>query len=103
MFETPVIRTDGRIKTMEFSEEGKAAFSAQQFNFKKLAQLMISFVMGIKIEDMPANYCIVDEMENFLRTGDIEAKVDKIVCVNPSLLTLDEKLNLWTVIIQKLH
>ena len=31
------------------------------------------------------------EIERFLRTGDFAAKVDNIVCLNPTLLTLDDK------------
>ena len=63
-----------------------------------LAQAIVSS-MGIKAEEIIATTreSLVEEVELFLRTGDFEAKTDVIVCVNPTLLTMDEKL--WRVII----
>ena len=37
------------------------------------------------------NIVNASEIERFLRTGDFAAKIEKIVCLNPTLLTLDDK------------
>ena len=39
---------------------------------------------------------VVNEIEGFLKTGDFESKADRIVCINPTLLTLDDD-KLWEV------
>ena len=52
----------------------------------------ITIQIGIRVEDIPTlGKGYVDEIEHYLRTGDFEQKTDKIVCVNPTLLTLDDK------------
>ena len=50
--------------------------------------------IGIKYEDTPQVKSLVRELECFVRTGDFEPitkKSEKIVCFNPTLLTLDDQ------------
>lgn len=52
--------------------------------------------VGIRVEDIPLlGKSFVDEIEYFVQTGNVSNKTDKIVCVNPTLLTLEDKL--WEV------
>ena len=50
----------------------------------------IAAKMGIKSDDISSSNSILDEIENFLIKGDFEEKSDQIVCVNPTLLSLDD-------------
>ena len=51
--------------------------------------------MGVNLEDTPSVGRLVDEMELFFKTGDLQPKTSLVVCLNPTLLTLDDKL--WQV------
>ena len=51
--------------------------------------------MGINLEDTPSVGRLVDEMELFLTTGDLEPKTFTVVSLNPTLLNSDGKL--WQV------
>ena len=51
--------------------------------------------MGINIEETPSVQRLVDEMELFLTTGDLEPKTFTVVSLNPTLLNSDGKL--WQV------
>ena len=56
--------------------------------------------MGINLEETPSVHRLLDEMELFLTKGDLETKTFKIVCLNTTLLSLDDKL--WQVRIRKI-
>ena len=56
--------------------------------------------MGVNLEDTPSVHRLLDEMELFLTKGDLETKTFKIVCLNTTLLSLDDKL--WQVRIRKI-
>ena len=57
--------------------------------------------IGIKYEDTPQIKNFVAEIANFVKTGDFEVKSEQtVVCFNPTLLTLEDKL--WQVTKQKL-
>ena len=58
-------------------------------SFREIAQIIA------KTKYIPSINSLVDEIEYFLKTGDFELKPGKIVCVNPTLLTLGNKL--WQV------
>ena len=56
---------------------------------------IIALHMGLDKSDFPSDDKLLDTIEYFLKTGDFEEKSVKPVCVNPTLLTLDD--NLWEV------
>ena len=51
--------------------------------------------MGVNLEETPSVQRLVGEMELFLSKGNLEPKHYKVVCLNPTLLTLDDKV--WQV------
>ena len=51
--------------------------------------------MDINLENNPSVQRLVDETELFLTKGDLEPKTFTVVSLNPTLLTLDNKL--WQV------
>lgn len=48
--------------------------------------------IGLRVQDTASSQVLADEIEYYLKMGDFESKSEKIVCVNPTLLTLDDKL-----------
>ena len=61
-----------------------------------LTEILPVLMAHYGFHDSASSKQIKGEMEKFLRTGDFEPKADGIVCVNPTLLTLDE--TTWQVI-----
>ena len=51
--------------------------------------------MGVNLEETPSVQRLVGEMELFLSKGNLEPKHYKVVCLNHTLLTLDDKV--WQV------
>ena len=47
--------------------------------------------MGISNKDFHFGKSFLDNVEHFLQTDDFEPKTLKTVCLNPTLLTLDNK------------
>ena len=55
----------------------------------------ITASMGYNVDNLSLSSCLVEEVLYFLRIGDFELKAGKIICINPTLLTLED--NLWQV------
>lgn len=64
--------------------------SQRPINLDEVA-IAIAAKMGIESNKKSSATSLLDEIGHFLATGDFEEKSDKIVCVNPTLLTLDDK------------
>ena len=54
--------------------------------------ILLSYKMGVTSEASPSRTSLSEEIEIFLRKGDFEPKSDPIVCFNPTLLSMDQKL-----------
>ena len=67
--------------------------SSSLLSLRKIATGLV-LRMGVNLEETPSVQRLVDEMECFLTTGDLQLKTF-VVCLNPTLLTLDDKL--WQV------
>ena len=65
------------------------------FSMAHFALLIIGH-LGIHSKDSFAHQSLQSEIEFLLKTGDLIAKVGKVVCVNPTLLSLEDKI--WQVI-----
>ena len=55
----------------------------------------ITASMGYNVDNLSLSSSLVEEVLYFLRIGDFEVKAGKIICINPTLLTLED--NLWQV------
>ena len=61
-------------------------------SLREIAASILAQICTQNNEESPSSdHSIVNEIENFLKTRDFEAKKKKIVCANPTLLTLVDK------------
>jgi len=86
----------GFTKFLETKEQNS---SSSLFSLREIAAGLVGR-MGVNLEETPSFHRLWDEMELFLTTGDFEPKTFKVVCLNPTLLTSDDKL--WQVNIENL-
>ena len=78
----------------KFSESKEKNPSVNLVDYKEMAKAQAP-LMGIDVDSSPLSINVMNEIEFFLETGDLEPKKDKIICVNPTLLTLDD--TFWEV------
>lgn len=62
-------------------------------SLREIAASILKHICTQTKEESPSssNHSTLNEIEHFLKTGDFEAKTKKIVCANPTLLTLVDK------------
>ena len=68
--------------------------SSSLLSLRKIATGLV-LRMGVNLEETPSVQRLLDEVELFLTTGDFKPKTAQVVCLNPTLLTLNDKL--WQV------
>ena len=81
----------GFTKFLETKEQNS---SSSLFSLREIAANLV-LRMGVNLEETPSVQRLVGEMELFLSKGNLEPKHYKVVCLNPTLLTLDDKV--WQV------
>ena len=86
-----VVYGGGFTKFLETKEQNS---SSSLFSLREIAAGLVGR-MGVNLEETPSVHRLWDEMELFLTTGDFEPKTFTVVCLNPTLLTSDDKL--WQV------
>ena len=94
--DSAAVHYEGFAKFFETKQQNPSSFLV---SLKDIAAGLV-LRMGVNFEETPSVQRLVDEMECFLRTGDLQPKNYKVLCLNPTLLTLDDKL--WQVRIRKI-
>lgn len=89
-----------KIKSLkEFSEsQQKENPPLELVTFKDIAE---SITVRLGLNNNGFSSGVVNEIVGFLKTGDFDIKTNKIVCINPTLLTIDDD-KLWDVSINSL-
>ena len=79
-----------QLKTFdELLESKKRDLSSSLVSLRQIGKIVSIYSVGIDIPTQGIEHA--NEIEFFLRTGDFELKANKIVCLNPTLLTLDDE------------
>ena len=91
ILDSAAVRWEGFAKFLGTKEQNPLS---SLISLRKIAATLV-VRMGVNLEETPSVQRLLEEMELFLTTGDFKPKTAQVVCLNPTLLTLDDKL--WQV------